>query len=201
MAFAIRLPVFTEIRHGTAEPYGGQHIMEITPRSLVIENSIAGDKRKAHLFGDLLKSLQHPFVVRATMEPGHDITAVAKNVAPSVQFILLLFRLVGIEQRTRQKSLGVLGDVVKCQPAIALRSASFADGQQTRQPTVSRAIRCQKNDWRTILGRDFCSNQQLQSERFRRRVRSHDSGQTVPIGDGQCRILKCGGALDQFIGM
>jgi hypothetical protein len=95
----------------------------------------------------------------------------------------------------------VVSDIVDRQFAFSLGGSTAAQGDQTAQPPIRRAVGSQQNGGRRVDGCDLGANEQLETAVFGRRVCSNDTSQTVAIRNGKRRISQFGGLRNQLIRM
>ena len=99
------------------------------------------------------------------------------------------------------ESFSVLGHVRERNLALALFRAAASASNQTRQPSVRRPIGRPEDNRRGVDGRDLGADHELQPRLFGRHVRPNHPGQTVAIGNRQCRVTQLCSPTDQLIRM
>jgi hypothetical protein len=119
-----------------------------------------------------------------------------------ISFVVSLSPLLSpLSPDSRQKSFGILGDVVETQAAFPFFRAATALGDQPREPAVSRAIRRPQHHRRGVIGRDFRADDQFHPLFLGRPMRPNHAGQAVAIGNRQGTISQLGRPANQLAGV
>jgi hypothetical protein len=95
----------------------------------------------------------------------------------------------------------VFGDVMPRQFASALRCSESAQTQQSAKITVPLPIHRPDNQWRSIDGIEFASDDEGKFRIFCSGMGPNDSRERIAIGYGQTLVPKFLCSIHQFMGM
>ena len=105
------------------------------------------------------------------------------------------------DNQASHQSFRVFENIGQRELAVTLGSVSSASRDESAEATIASSVdRPQHNRWR-IIGRDFRTDEQLQSVFLRRDVCSHDTGHAVAIRYGEDGMTEFASSRHQFVGM
>ena len=105
-------------------------------------------------------------------------------------------------QRDEDEAVGVGGDIVEMERAFPLLGAALAEREQPAEPAVSGAVRGIGEEARRIVEIEAAAHNEFDAAHFsRRKVRAHNAGKRIAVGDGDCRKPKRLCRRHQLLGM
>src|SRR5262249_1099926 len=135
----------------------GQHILQRTPRWVVIEHLVGGEQRHLRCRRKTMQPCKTAPVVAAVEQTCRQPHAIGAAVAQLRQDLVRLRGIEAMRQREDEKlALGEVEEIGKLQMALALLDpldivAALAAGEQLAEPAVSRAVaRIDKNIRRAV---------------------------------------------------
>ena len=180
----------------------GDDILQRPAFGHMIKHVIHGDQRNKRAVGHVPELCQPAAVIAAIKQAGSEPHGAAGNLLETAKHF---DQRVGIDPVGRHdneiESFRLLQQIRKTKNAIALFRAILSDGQQTGETAPGGAIfRIGQNVGRAIAEDQARAHRDLEADHLRHRMRSHNAGDGVAVGDAETDEAQLLGAQDQLFG-
>ena len=196
-ALGIRMQRKAQSPDGLAEPDCRQRVLQHSPLAAVHVHVAARDQGQTELSCGLAAFIER-LPVAAVGQKLHREPQAAGETFRKPGPVRAVAGCLGQPEHQALRILQVTGQIFPADPVLSLGGRPARESDQPAKLAVGPAVRRENDQLQMLFGRELAADDELERQVPHCRMGTHDAGDRTLVGQGEPRIAKPGGLLDEF---